>query len=272
MTTNNSNQIGLNLKNFQNIFCASVLTTPCWYPMFSLNMIKKSEILNSRTIGSLDHTNYFRNIRNIHHLYRGYALALAFQPLYPIIIGTSQHFASDSFSKNLLSTSVICALSAPLANALDVSILKIQKKQPNENNLTILRKFIREESFMRLFRGTSMFAVRNASYGVGLLVTQPHLSKIMNNERGDDYFKSLMSSFGSATISNIFANPAEVISTMKQSPNYSLMSTKECANQLIQKHGMRAFYTALPYRVAANTIEIFLFHYFYQNVINYRDD
>ncbi|AYV77459.1 MAG: mitochondrial carrier protein-like protein [Dasosvirus sp.] len=268
----NNNNVGLNTKNLQNIFVASAMTTPFWYPFFSLNLIKKSEILNSKSIGSLTHTNFFRNIKNINHLYRGYGLALSFQPLYPLIIGTSQHFTSDSLSKNVLTTGTICAMSAILANPLDVAILKIQKKQSGENNLSILNKFIRDESVMRLFRGTSMFAVRNASYGIGLLVTQPHISKLMNNEKGDNHLKSLTSSFLSAIISNIFANPAEVISTMKQSPNYSLMTAKECVDQLIKKHGIRALYTAFPYRVGANTVEMFLFHYFYKNITNYRDN
>ena len=236
---------------------------PIWYWAFAISLKQKTELLNADKIGSLKHTNFYKNLG----MTRGLIISLCLQPVYPFVFGVKSYGdkllqdlgVGNNIYTNVTTSFIGGCLTAPIANPIESFIIRLQNN--NYNYRQTLLELHRNHGLTKLWRGTHIMIPRNGVFGACLFGLQPYFNHTLFQSN------NILSSFCSSIIPAIIACSASMVFDLgavklQSDPTKKYLHFRDVVKKIYIKHGLLGFCAGIKMRILATCIEMTCFNMF----------
>lgn len=277
----NQDMIGVQSSSFLALFC--------WYPFYPKKLEQQVMAMSVKTLKEIP----FESIGKVFRSWTGIRAEMAFQPLFPLVFETKGLILSlwtsrdkpPTAAKEITASSIAGAMSGPLANALQVTILRM--KQHPECTLDSIKQLWRNGGHRAFIQGSLPMALRNCGFGGVFFGLNPQIATALNakislQQPYKGVVVSIASAVPSAIIASILTMPFDNCSVRRQVEvrgTHTPLSLSNIARQIYEQHGWKGFFVGTKLRARASVVEFISFNilftmyvqYFKQNENEHRD-
>ena len=217
--------------------------------------------------------------RKIFRNWTGIRAEMAFQPFFPVIFEAKQHILSQltqkgqhpaTMAKEILASSLAGGMSGPLANILNVIIIRM-KQYPQEGSFTAIKHIWKHSGPQTFIRGSLLMSLRNCGFGGVFFGVNPQITNRLNeNVSLPQPYKgiavSVASAIPSAVAACILTMPFDNGSVRRQAGGIGInnsQSTLQMIREVYLQHGLKGFFVGTNLRVRASITEFIAFNIFF---------
>lgn len=264
--------IGVQASSFAALFC--------WYPLYPKKLENQVLAMRVKSLKEIPK----ESIRKIFRNWTGIRTEMFFQPLFPFIFQAKQFFLSKmtergqrpTVVKEIAASSLAGGLSGPIANVLNVIIIRMRHNR-HETAFQSIRHIWLHSGPLAFMEGWSMMSIRNWGFGGVFFGMNPQFNNYLNEKISiPQPYKYVVVSIASAVPSGILASvltmPFDNLSVRLQARGAIIKDPSgikipsgvfQTMSKVYEQHGWKGFWVETGLRTKQAIVELTAFNIFF---------